>query len=91
MSENFERHKELSKRVLIPSEPKSFERKVSGGIPLTPVRLLYPFSLGAIVGFFIFVAIWIIAGFSKLALMLPFISGLFGVAVEMIRLRNKTQ
>lgn len=89
MSENFERHKELSKRVLIPGESKSFERKVSGRIPLTPVKVLYPFSLGAILGFFIFVAIWIIAGFSKSALVLPFIGGFFGVAIEMISRKYK--
>ncbi len=89
MSENFERQKELSKRVLIPGETKPPDQKATGRIPLTPVQLLYPFSLGAIVGFFIFVAIVIITGFSKLAIMLPFIGGFFGVAIEMTRRKYK--
>jgi hypothetical protein len=89
MSDNIERHKELSKRVLIPDEPKTPEQKASSRIPLAPIQLLYPFSLGAITGFFIFVAIWIIAGFSKLAVMLPFMGGFSGVAIEIIRRKTK--
>ncbi|MCF6155295.1 MAG: hypothetical protein E3K36_08585 [Candidatus Brocadia sp.] len=89
MSENFERQKELSKRVLIPGEPKPAARKATGQIQLAPMQLLYIFSFGAIVGFAIFVVIWIIAGFSKWTITLPFIAGFFGVAIEMIRRKYK--
>lgn len=90
MSNIIERHKELSKRVLIPDEPKSPEQKVSSRIQRAPAQFIQPFFLGAILGFFIFVAIWIIAGFSKLAIMLPFAGGIFGIVIEMIRQKNKT-
>lgn len=90
MSDNIERHKELSKRVLIPNEPKSPEQRASGQIQRTPAQLIQAFSLGAIVGFSLFVVIWIIAGFSKLAVMAPFMGGIFGVVVEMMRQKTKT-
>lgn len=90
MSDIIERHKELGKRVLIPGEPKSPEQKAASRIQLAPAQLIQPFSLGAILGFFIFVALWIIAGFSKLAIMLPFAGGIFGIVIEMIRQKNKT-
>lgn len=89
MSDIVERQKELSKKVLIPGESKSSGQNAPGKIQLAPKQFIYVFSLGAIVGFFAFVAIWIIAGFSKLALMLPFIGGFFGAAIEMIRQKNK--
>lgn len=89
MPEYFERHKELSKKVLIPDESKSSGQNAPGKIQLTPRQCIYPFSLGAIVGFFLFLTIWIIAGFSKLALMLPFIGGFFSVAIAVVRQKNK--
>lgn len=89
MSDIMERQKELSKKVLIPGESKSPGQKTPYQVQLGPKQLMYVFSLGAIVGFFIFVTIWIITGFSKLALLLPFIGGFFGVAVEMIRRKYK--
>ena len=89
MLEHFERHKELSKKVLIPDESKSSAQNARGKIQSTPAQGIYPFSLGAIVGFFLFVTIWIIAGFSKLALTLPFICGFFSVAIAVIRQKNK--
>ncbi len=89
MLENFERHKELSKKVLIPGESGFPVQKRSNRVRLTPAQLMYAFFLGAIVGFFVFVALWIIAGFSKLPLMLPFIGGFFGVAIEATRRKRK--
>ena len=89
MSDIIERHKELSKRVLISGEPKSPEQKASNRIQIAPAQLIQPFSLGAILGFFIFVAIWIISGFSKLALMMPFFGGFFGVAIKMVIRKNE--
>ena len=84
MSDIFERHKELSKKVLIPGEHKSPKQTTPARIQTTPAQLIYPFSLGAILGFSIFVVIWIISGFSKLAIMLPFVGGMFGIAIKMI-------
>lgn len=89
MSDIMERQKELSKKVLFPGESKFPGQKTPNQVQLAPKQLMYVFSLGAIVGFFIFVTIWIITGFSKLAFLLPFISGFFGVAVEMIRRKYK--
>ena len=85
MSDIIERHKELSKRVLIPGEPKSPGQKTSSRIQVAPAQLIQPFSLGAILGFSIFVVIWIISGFSNLAIMLPFVGGIFGIAIKMIK------
>lgn len=90
MSDIIERHKELSKKVLIPGTSKSSGQRTPGQIQLEPKQLMYVFSLGAIVGFFVFVAIWIIAGFSKLAITLPFAGGFFGAAIEIIRRKYKT-
>ncbi|MFN3532545.1 MAG: hypothetical protein ACK41Q_08570 [Candidatus Brocadia sp.] len=90
MSDIMERHKELSKKVLISGESKFPGQKTPNQVQPAPKQLMYVFFLGAIVGFFIFVAIGIIAGFSKkLAIMLPFIGGFSGVAVEMIRRKYK--
>lgn len=89
MVEHFERHKELSKRVLIPDASPSPGQNAPGNIRPAPQQYIYPFSLGAIVGFFLFVTLWIIAGFSKSALMLPFIGGFLSVTIEVIRRKNK--
>lgn len=89
MSEIIERHKELSRKVLAPDEQKSLKQETSRQMKLVPAQILYAFSLGAIVGFSIFVVILIASGFSKFAVMLPFIGGIFGVAVKMIWQKNK--
>lgn len=89
MSDNIERQRELSRMVLIPGKPKPSEQKAARQIQRTPQQLIYTFSLGAIFGFAVFVTLWIIAGFSKLAVTLPFVGGCIGVAIEMMRQKNK--
>lgn len=88
MADNIERQRELSRRVLIPDEPKPLEQKASGCIQLAPLHFIYPFILGAISGFALFVVIWMLTGFSKIAFMLPFVGGFFGIVVEIIRQKN---
>lgn len=89
MSDNIERHKDLSKRVLMPNEQKLPEQRASGQIQRAPTQLIQAFFLGAMVGFSLFVVIWIIAGFSKLAIIAPFMGGIFGIVVEMMRQKTK--
>ena len=89
MSDNIERQRELSKMVLIPGEHKPSKQKATSQIQQTPLQLVHTFSLGAILGFAIFVTLWIIIGFSKLAVTLPFVGGCIGVAIEMMRQKNK--
>ncbi|MDN3511935.1 MAG: hypothetical protein QY310_06020 [Candidatus Jettenia sp. CY-1] len=90
MSDNIERHKDLSKRVLIPSESKSMEQRVSSQSQKAPAQFIQAFSLGAIAGLSLFVVIWIVAGFSKVAIMAPFMGGIFGIVVEMMKQKTKT-
>ena len=89
MSNNIERQKELSRKLLIPGEPKPSGQKASSQIQVAPMQLIHAFSLGAISGLAIFVLLCILGGFSKLAIMLPFVGGILGIAIEMIRRKNK--
>ncbi len=90
MSDIIERHKELSKMVLIPGGHKTSAQKTKGQMQQqAPPQFLYLFLLGAIVGSAIFVTLWVISGFSKLAVALPFVGGGIGVAVEMLRQKKK--
>ncbi|NUO08301.1 MAG: hypothetical protein HUU08_06400 [Candidatus Brocadia sp.] len=89
MSDNIERQRELSRRVLTSDAPKPLEQKASGRIQLAPLQFIYPFILGAISGLALFALIWILTGFSKLALMLSFVGGPIGIAIEIIRRKNK--
>ena len=89
MSDIIERHKELSRMVLIPGEHKTSQQKTASKIQQAPPQFLYLFLLGAIVGFAIFVTLWVISGFSKLAVTLPFVGGGIGVAIEMLRQKKK--
>ena len=86
MSDIIERHKELSRMVLIPGEHKtSRQRTASQMQQQSPPQLLYMFLLGAILGSAIFVTLWVIYGFSKLAVMLPFVGGCIGIVIEIMR------
>lgn len=85
MSDNIERQNELSKRVLIPGEHKSTEQRTPTRNQLAPAQLIFTFSLGTISGLAVFVLIWTLAGFSKLAIILPFVGGFIGIAIEIIR------
>lgn len=85
MSDIIERHKELSRTVLSPDGHKTSQQKMTSQIHRAPSQILYLFFLGAIVGFAIFVTLWVIYGFSKLAVTLPFLGGCIGIAIEMMR------
>lgn len=91
MSDIIERHKDLSKKVLGKDEQKPAEQKASGRNQFMPTPYIFAFSLGAIVGLSLFVLIWIISGFSKIAVTMPLIGGISGMVIEMIRQRNNTR
>ena len=85
MSDTIKKHRELSKKALIPGEAKSSGQRTPAQTQRGMTHLMYLFFLCAIIVFFILVTIWIIDGFSKVAIMLPFIMGFLGVTMEMIR------
>lgn len=89
MSGNIERHKELSKKVLIQTETKHFEQKTPSSIQVVPIQYIQAVSLGAILGCALFVLVWIFAGFSKIAVAAPFLGGISGIVVEMMRKKNR--
>ncbi|MCF6158336.1 MAG: hypothetical protein E3K32_07155 [wastewater metagenome] len=90
MSDIIERHEELSRRVLNPNKPISSEQKVSSQSKLVPAPFIRAFSLGAILGFSLFILIWILAGFSKAALTIPLIGGACSTGIEVVRQKNKS-
>jgi hypothetical protein len=90
MSNDIERQKRLSKRVLMQGESIQTEQRTLRQVQMAPKRLVYPFILGAIVGLSILVVVWISTGFSKLAILLPFIGGISSIAIKLILQKNKT-
>ncbi|MFO0792661.1 MAG: hypothetical protein U0586_01220 [Candidatus Brocadiaceae bacterium] len=90
MSNDIERQKRLSKRVLMQGESTHAEQGTSSQAHMASQRLVYPFILGAIAGLSILVIVWISTGFSKWAIMLPFIGGISSIAIKMILQKNKT-
>lgn len=90
MSSDIERQRELSKRVLMQGEPKPAGQRTPRQVQITPKQLAYHFMLGSIVGLSLLVVIWISSGFSKLAIMLPFIGGISSIAIKKVLQKNKT-
>jgi hypothetical protein len=89
MSESIERQRELSKKVLIQNETKLSGQKTPSSVQIVPVQYIQAVSLGAILGCALFVLVWIFAGFSKIAIAAPFLGGISGIVVEMMRKKNK--
>jgi hypothetical protein len=89
MSNIIDKHKELSRRVLNPSKVKPSEQKTSGQNQLLPMPFIISFSLGTVLGISLFMLLWILTGFSKVAVIMPFLGGMGGIVVEIIRQRNK--
>lgn len=89
MSDNIERQKELSKKILAQPETGHFEQKTAPSIQVVPIQYVQSFSLGAILGFALLVLIWIFAGFSKIAVTAPLLGGVCGIVIEMMRKKNK--
>lgn len=89
MSNIIDKHKELSRKVLNPSKLKPSEQKTSGQNQLLPIPFIISFSLGTVLGISLFMLLWILTGFSKVAVIMPFLGGIGGIIVEIIRQRNK--
>lgn len=84
-----EKHKELSRRVLNQGKLQPAEQKTPDQNQLQPVQFIVSFSVGAVLGIFFFALLWILTGFLKLAAIMPFLGGIGGIVVEIIRQRNK--
>lgn len=83
MSNDIERQKMLSKRVLMQGESVHAEQGTLSQVQMAPKGLVYPFILGAIVGLSFLVAVWISTGVTKWAIILPFIGGISSIAIKL--------
>ena len=89
MSDIIERHKDLSRRVLSPNETKPVERQSSPRANEQSMHPLQTCAMGAIVGIAIFVVVWLVSGYSRTALAMPFLGGMVGAGIGVMRRGNK--
>lgn len=90
MSDIIERHRDLSRRVLSPNETRPAAKQAAtrtSGQPMHPAQAC---AMGTIVGLAIFVVIWIVSGYSRTALAMPFLGGVIGAGIGVMRRGNKT-
>ncbi len=89
MSDIIERHRDLSRRVLSPNETKPAGRQAAARASGQSMHPAQTCILGTIVGLAIFVVIWMVSGYSRMALTMPFLGGMVGAGIGMMRRGNK--